>query len=197
MLLGSISSQQRFGATDIKALSVSQLSGLGQTVLQLLDKSVLQLRVTALFYLDNNRKIHPQGVRACRFKDAKRRVPQRTGERERERALWLLFLCFSFPRGPALCKLGQPGVLFVLPEVLTPVLGPSFVLFSWAFLFLIFQPPPFGTPFPYSNYLTLPNWKTSRPLDSLVLFLPGFRHESACKHRMHSKVKWVGDLVAY
>ena len=38
-----VSSQQRFGATDIKALSVSQLSGLGQTVLQLLGKSVLQL----------------------------------------------------------------------------------------------------------------------------------------------------------
>ena len=36
-------SQQRFGATDIKALSVSQLLGLGQTVLQLLGKSVLQL----------------------------------------------------------------------------------------------------------------------------------------------------------
>ena len=36
-------SQQRFGATDITALSVSQLSGLGQTVLQLLGKSVLQL----------------------------------------------------------------------------------------------------------------------------------------------------------
>ena len=33
MLLGSVSSQQRFGVTDIKALDVSQLSGLGQTVL--------------------------------------------------------------------------------------------------------------------------------------------------------------------
>ena len=33
MLLGSVSAQQRFGVTDIKALSVSQLSGLGQTVL--------------------------------------------------------------------------------------------------------------------------------------------------------------------
>ena len=30
-----VSSQQRFGATDIKALGASQLSGLGQTVLQL------------------------------------------------------------------------------------------------------------------------------------------------------------------
>ena len=38
-----VSSQQRFGATDIKALSASQLSGLGQTMLQLLGKSVLQL----------------------------------------------------------------------------------------------------------------------------------------------------------
>ena len=38
-----VSSQQRFGATDIKALGASQLSGLGQTVLQLLGKSVLQL----------------------------------------------------------------------------------------------------------------------------------------------------------
>ena len=38
-----VSSQQRFEATDIKALGASQLSGLGQTVLQLLGKSVLQL----------------------------------------------------------------------------------------------------------------------------------------------------------
>ena len=36
-------SRQRFGATDIKALGMSQLSGLRQTVLQLLGKSVLQL----------------------------------------------------------------------------------------------------------------------------------------------------------
>ena len=38
-----VSSQQRFGATDIKALGVSQLLGLGQTVLWLLGNSVLQL----------------------------------------------------------------------------------------------------------------------------------------------------------
>ena len=56
---------------------------------------------------------------------------------ERERALASLFICFSVP-GPVLCKLGQPGVLFVLPEVLTPVLGPSFVLFSRAFPFQVF-----------------------------------------------------------
>ena len=38
-----VSSQQRFGATDIKALGTSQLLGPRQTVLQLLGKSVLQL----------------------------------------------------------------------------------------------------------------------------------------------------------
>ena len=38
-----VSSQQRFEAMDIKALCASQLLGLGQTVLQLLGKSVLQL----------------------------------------------------------------------------------------------------------------------------------------------------------
>ena len=31
--LGSVSSQQRFAVTDIKALGMSQLSGLGQTML--------------------------------------------------------------------------------------------------------------------------------------------------------------------
>ena len=35
MLLGSVSSQQRFGVMDIKALGVSQLLGLGQTMLYL------------------------------------------------------------------------------------------------------------------------------------------------------------------
>ena len=74
--------------------------------------------------------------------------------KERALALAPLFICLSLP-GPALCKLGHPGVLFVLPEVLTPmILGPSFVLFSQAFPLLVFQPPPFSTPFPYSTYLT-------------------------------------------
>ena len=45
-------------------------------------------------------------------------MPQRAGERERELALAPLFICFSLP-GPVLCKLGQPGVLFILPAVLT------------------------------------------------------------------------------
>ena len=52
---------------------------------------------TAQFYLENKRKIHPQGMRACRSRDQiENRAP----------ALWLLFLCFFPPPGPALCKLG-------------------------------------------------------------------------------------------
>ena len=62
---------------------------------------------------------------------------ERESERESELALAPLFVCSS-PPGRGLCKLGQPGVLFVLPEVLTPVLGPTFVLFLWAFPFLVF-----------------------------------------------------------
>ena len=66
---------------------------------------------------------------------SKRRVPQRAGESGL--TLAPLFICFSLP-GSVLCKLGEPGVLFVLPEVLTPILGPSFVLFSQAFPFQVF-----------------------------------------------------------
>ena len=83
-------------------------------------------------------------------------------ERERERKSVFRPFGSSFymlfpPPGPALCNLGQPGVLFVLPEVLTRVLGPSFVLFLGAFPFFVFQLPPFWTPFSYYDYVTVPN----------------------------------------
>ena len=93
-----------------------------------------QISVTALFYLEDSRKIHLRSMRARRSKDTRRRAPQRVGGR-RKLALALIFICLSLP-GPVLCKLGQPGVLFVLPEVLTLVLGP-FVSFSRAFPFLV------------------------------------------------------------
>ena len=66
--------------------------------------------------------------------------PTHGGQRERETPSPLapLFICFFPPPGPALCKLGKSGVLLVLPEVLTMVPGPSFVLFSQASLFLVF-----------------------------------------------------------
>ena len=68
-------------------------------------------------------------MRARGSKDAKRRSPHRVGEREgakkgEKRALAPLL--YVFVPGAVLCKLGRPGVLLVLPEVLTPFLGPLF-----------------------------------------------------------------------
>ena len=82
-----------------------------------------QISVTALFYLDNNRKIHPRGVRACQPKDAKRRAPQHAGERLSPLAP--LFVCSFFSLFPP----GLPYVNWVSQEVLTQVLSPFFVLF--------------------------------------------------------------------
>ena len=95
-----------------------------------------QISVTALFYLEDSRKIHLRGVRAHQSKDTRRRAPQHAGERER--AGFGSSVCMFLSPWAVLCKLGQPGVVLVLPEVLTPVLGPSFVLFSQAFPFLVF-----------------------------------------------------------
>ena len=57
-----------------------------------------QISVTPLFYLEDSRKIHLRGVRACRSKDMKRRAPQHSGERERE-PFGSSFYVFSFPLG--------------------------------------------------------------------------------------------------
>ena len=65
-------------ATDIKALGVSQLLGLGQTMLQLLGKSVLQL------YLEDSRKV--------RERERERKERTHMGDRVPEKALWLLLL---------------------------------------------------------------------------------------------------------
>jgi len=76
----------------------------------------------------------------CEEKSAPVRGRQRERERKREResehfgsSFYILFL----PPGPALCKLGLTRSA-VLPEVLTPVLGPSFdlPLFYFRGLFL-------------------------------------------------------------
>ena len=89
-----VSSQQRFGATDIKALGASQLLGLGQTVLQLLGKSVLQLH---FIY-----KIAGEWE-----KEREKEKSARTRERESERKRFgSSFYMFFPPPGPALRKLG-------------------------------------------------------------------------------------------
>ena len=56
--LSSVSSQQKFEATDVKALGqkVSQLSDRPRYSSQLSDRSVLQLHFTPQFYLENEKK---------------------------------------------------------------------------------------------------------------------------------------------
>ena len=113
-LLGSVSSQQSFEET-LKPSSCHNswtdhfiaLRFRTDHVIAL--RSVLQLRVTAPLYLKNSRKIHPGGVRACRPKEVKKReregMSTHVWGRESTPALWLPFLCFFLPSGPALCKL--------------------------------------------------------------------------------------------
>ena len=50
------------------------------------------------------------------------------GEKERESALAPPFICFFLPLSLPCANWAQPGVLFVLPEVFTLVLGPTFAL---------------------------------------------------------------------
>ena len=96
---------------------------------------MLQLCVTAQFYLENNRKIHPGGMRACRPKDTKRREKEKKNKhtlawgRERERlpALWLLFLCFFLPLGlPYVNWARQECCLFYLRSSLRSLDVPLF-----------------------------------------------------------------------
>ena len=133
----------------------TSVTALWQTMSQLLDRSVLQLHVTAQFYLENKGKCILKVWGQANPKDVKK------GEKERERGrvarkwqrgreapgpLAPLFIPFFLPRA-CLCKLGKLRVQFVLPDVLILVLRPSFVLFSQTFPFLVFQPPPCWTPF--------------------------------------------------
>ena len=63
---------------------------------------------------------------------------ERERESERERGFGSSLFMFFLPLGLPCANWALPGVLFVLPEVFTLVLGPSFVLFLQAFPFLDF-----------------------------------------------------------
>ena len=85
-------------------------------------------------------------------------MPTQKMQRE-ERPLaqfWFFFLYvfFFLPLGlPCVNWASQECCLFY-PRSSLGALRPFFVLFLRAFPFLIIQPPPFWTPFSYSNYLT-------------------------------------------
>ena len=103
-----------------------------------------QISVTALFYLENSRKIHPRGVRACRPKDTKRREwgSEPAHGRERARTLWLLlpYVLWFFFFLPWAC----PMSIGLARSAVCPSWGPHsspqtfLVLFLQAFPFLAF-----------------------------------------------------------
>ena len=158
---------------DIKVpLGATRLSGLGQTVLQLsgLERTCYSSQRNQCYssILFRRQQENPSSRREGTLiqRHQEKSTPSRRRGRERENECthaWekerepfgSSFYVFSSP-GPALCKVGLIRSA-VLLEVLTPVLGPSFVLFLWGFPFLVFQPPPFWTSSPYSNYLTVFN----------------------------------------
>ena len=165
--LGSVLPQQKFEATDqCYSPQTNQCYSLwtDQCYSSQMDQCYsFMLQLSFIQKIKENTSLSHEGLstqktqREDRENERERKKKEREHMHKRERppAFWLLFLyVFFHPSGPALCKLGQPGVLLVLLEVLTLILRPSFVLFSRAFPFLVFQPPPFWTSFPYSNYLT-------------------------------------------
>ena len=113
MVLGSVSSQQRFGVTDIKALSVSQLSGLGetmlqlsglkQTMLQLLDKSVLQLCVnSSILFRKQQENPSSRHESMSTQRREEKRVGEHTSMRERDpqpfgSSFYMFFLPLGLP----------------------------------------------------------------------------------------------------
>ena len=82
------------------------------------------LQLSFIWTIKENTSLRLEGMSAQR---PKRLEEER--ERERPGPLAPLFLSFSSPR---------PALSNVLPEVLTPVLGPSFGLFLRVFPFLVF-----------------------------------------------------------
>ena len=109
---------------------VIALSSRTDRVIALGDGSVLHLRVTAQFYLENKRKIHPLGMKAY--------LPKR-GEETRESPDHLapLFICLFLPLGlPCVNWASQERCLFYLRSSLRSLDLP---LFSFHELFPSFS----------------------------------------------------------
>ena len=89
-------------------------------MLKLLDKSVVQLHVTVVFYLENSRKIHPQGVEGMPTQRCKEKRVWESGSalgsgvleggmvvgREAPGPWAPLFISYFLPPGLVLRKLG-------------------------------------------------------------------------------------------
>ena len=121
-----------------------------------------------------------------------KRVGERTSTQERECAWLAPFLIWFFlPLEEIVCKLGsQKCCLFTWGPHSGPrtFLWPSSVLFSWAFPFLVFQPPPSWTPVSYSNYLTL----ISLFLQLVIISIFWLQYNYNCKYGT-----WIGFCVPF
>lgn len=117
-----------------------------------------QISVTALFYLEDSRRIHPQRREESGGElgggggdEGREREKEHTHTRGRKRERLAPSLICFLPPGPALCKLGSDRSA-VLPEVLSQVLGPFFDLplfyFRGLFPSLSFSHRHFGLLFP-------------------------------------------------
>ena len=101
-----VSSQQRCGGTDIKAPSaIPALGSWTDRVIALRSRrdcvlALRQISVTALFYLEDSKRIHPQSVRACQPKDTKRREWRSTPARERQRETERVHTCWGERESP-------------------------------------------------------------------------------------------------
>ena len=137
--LGSVSSQQKFEATDqCYSPLTDHVTALGQS-------SVTAPCYSSVLF----RKIKENASSRCEGRPTQkmwRGERERETERgkkvaERERGPWpfgsSFYTFFSSPWA-CLCKLGKLWVQFVLSDVLILVLRPSFVLFSQTFPFLVF-----------------------------------------------------------
>ena len=99
-----------------------------------------EISVTALFYLEDSRKIHLRGMRASWSKDVERRAPPRAGESEGASPLAPLFICFFFPGA---CPM-QIGLRQERCSTWSPHSGPRIFLWPSSVLFSRGFPLPFS-----------------------------------------------------
>ena len=102
-----VSSRQRFGATDIKALGVTALGSWTNRA-----TALRQISVTAPFYLEDSRRIQDSKGREWRsawggsMRERERERMHTRGRESVRKHFGSSFCMFFPPPGPALCKLG-------------------------------------------------------------------------------------------
>ena len=107
-------------------------------------------------------------------------------------------MCFFLPPGPALCKLGLARSA-VLPEVLTPILGPSFDLplfyFRGLFPSLSFSHCHFGLLFPILSQFSSVAQSCTTLLDPMNHSTPGLPVHHHLPEFTQTHIHQVGDAI--